>query len=886
MKNLRSTTQITAGRERDRHVRLHRARAARGGARSTRAPTSTRSAACSTRRSRARCPYPRETAAATMFAHLDAPPPSVHRRCVPDAPRAARRGRPARDGQGPATTATRRPATSAARRSPRSTGRRCARRAQRRGRRRAPGGARAARRSRCPPALAVETARGPFVGRAARAGAAASALRAADDGRAPVRAAHRRARDRQDAAGDRARPRAPTPRARPCSTAARTPSRSSPTSRSSPRSQHYIAHRETLRLPAELEPELAELARFVPALRRHLPELREPIAEDPETRRYRLFEAVTRLLALRRPRAPDGADPRRPALGRHARPRCCSATCCRTPSRCGCSCSARSATPTARARRARASCWRGCAATPRSSGSRSTGSTPPRREALVAAHGGSVTRRSCAGCSDGDRGQPVLHRGDAAQPGRGRRRVELERALSRIARARGRQGDDRARASRSLGETANQVLSVAAVVGREFRLEVLEALIDEPDERIIDALEEAVDAGLVREVDDESTASCSPTRSCARRSTSARARAAACACTTGSARRWRTLGRRRTRPSSPTTSSRAATSTARARRSTTRCAAAEQAAAALRLRGGAEHYRRALERCATTRRGAASCCSRSAAPSCAPATPRRARRSPRPPRSRAARTCPTQLAAGRARLRRPPRRGGVIDREGIALLEEALDALGDRRAPLARAAARAAGRPPALRRRGRARRRRSAPRRWRWPSELGDPRALVAALESRHTALLHVDHLDERLRLSEELLALAGADRRARARGARRTTGTSTTCSRPATVEAARAASSRGSARWPSELRQPLYSISRRAGRRCGRSWPTASRTTEALIARAYEIGKRAQAPRGRVEAAAQLARGRLARGRARQLRRAARGLGARANPQLGRTCR
>ena len=38
---------------------------------------------------------------------------------------------------------------------------------------------------------------------------------------------------------------------------------------------------------------------------------------------------------------------------------------------------------------------------------------------------------------------------------------------------------------------------------------------------------------------------------------------------------------------------------------------------------------------------------------------------------------------------------------------------------------------------------------------LGDPRALLGALESRHAALLHVDHVDERLRLSEELLGLA-----------------------------------------------------------------------------------------------------------------------------------
>jgi tetratricopeptide (TPR) repeat protein len=38
---------------------------------------------------------------------------------------------------------------------------------------------------------------------------------------------------------------------------------------------------------------------------------------------------------------------------------------------------------------------------------------------------------------------------------------------------------------------------------------------------------------------------------------------------------------------------------------------------------------------------------------------------------------------------------------------------------------------------------------------LDDPRGHIAALESRHAALLHVDHLDERLRLSAELLELA-----------------------------------------------------------------------------------------------------------------------------------
>ena len=39
---------------------------------------------------------------------------------------------------------------------------------------------------------------------------------------------------------------------------------------------------------------------------------------------------------------------------------------------------------------------------------------------------------------------------------------------------------------------------------------------------------------------------------------------------------------------------------------------------------------------------------------------------------------------------------------------------------------------------------------------VGDPEALITALQSRHAALLHVSHLDERLALDDEILALAG----------------------------------------------------------------------------------------------------------------------------------
>ncbi len=52
-----------------------------------------------------RVPYPRDTLAAKLFAHLESPPPSVTA-LVPEAPARARRRDRHRAGQGPATTAT------------------------------------------------------------------------------------------------------------------------------------------------------------------------------------------------------------------------------------------------------------------------------------------------------------------------------------------------------------------------------------------------------------------------------------------------------------------------------------------------------------------------------------------------------------------------------------------------------------------------------------------------------------------------------------------------------------------------------------------------------------------------------------------------------------
>jgi tetratricopeptide (TPR) repeat protein len=91
---------------------------------------------------------------------------------------------------------------------------------------------------------------------------------------------------------------------------------------------------------------------------------------------------------------------------------------------------------------------------------------------------------------------------------------------------------------------------------------------------------------------------------------------------------------------------------------------------------------------------------------------------------------------------------GVVDREGIALLERAIEEAGERVPLLARLAdclrfADEEERVLALSARA---------------VELAtEPQEIVLALESRHGALLHVEHLDERLALSERMLELAAS---------------------------------------------------------------------------------------------------------------------------------
>ena len=234
---------------------------------------------------------------------------------------------------------------------------------------------------------------------------------------------------------------------------------------------HFVAHREQLELPPGLELELGGgpvRPRAAPARGR---QLTETLAEDADD---------APLPAVRGRRAAARASP--PASARSScssttctgptpRRRCCSATCSRTSRRCGCWCSA---PPRRRALRSNelGELISRMRRQPAFERIELDGLTPRRRERW-SARGRELAVRAPAG--RGDRGQPVLHRGDAAEPAGARGAgAEPDRG------ARGRQGDDLAPPRGSSRETANQRAQRGAVVGRQFDLQLLEELVDEP----------------------------------------------------------------------------------------------------------------------------------------------------------------------------------------------------------------------------------------------------------------------------------------------------------------------------------------------------------------------------------------------------------------------
>ena len=310
-----------------------------------------------------------------------------------------------------------------------------------------------------------------------------------------------------------------------------------------------------------------------------------------------------------------------------------------------------------------------------------------------------------------------------------------ERALSRIAVPEGVK-ELIGRRLAQLSEPANRVLSVASVVGRRFDLTLLETLLDRD---VLDALEEAAASGLIREAGELDRFAFSHALV---RETLYEAQS-----TSRRVRLHRRIGEALVASGDANPAElayhfhegRAPEAVGYA------LAAAEQATAALAYEEAAEHYRRAGDDLST--RLALGAAELRAGDPAARATFAAA--------AAVARAQNDRDALAEAALGHSGRHAaaGELDREVIALLEEALAAYDEDHYLAVRLKARLVD---ALQFAHEEERREALSAEvLAMAHRLGDPRAQLVALEARHAALLHVDHLDERLRLGEELLALA-----------------------------------------------------------------------------------------------------------------------------------
>ena len=394
-----------------------------------------------------------------------------------------------------------------------------------------------------------------------------------------------------------------------------------------------------------------------------------------------------------------------------------------------------------------------------------------------------------------------------------------ERALSRIAVPEGVK-EMISRRLAQLSETANQVLRVASVVGRRFDLGLLDRLLDEPVEGIIEVLEEATDAGLIREADelDRFTFAHALVRETLYEVQSASRRV----------RLHRRIGEELEAGGAANPAElayhfhegRAPQAVGYA------LAAAEQANAALAYEEAAEHYRRADDGLKTRLAlGAAEL--RAGDPS-ARATFAAA--------AELARAEGDRDALAEAALGHSGRHAeaGVDDPEARALLEEALAAQTGDSLLGVRLRARLVDQF------GQTRREQLSAEALEMAHRLEDPRALLVALESRHAALQHVDHLEERLRLSEELLLLADhvGERELEALGQHWRIYDLLEAGR---VEDARRAH-RALSRRAAELRQPLYSHFTVGWEVVWAQMAGRVGDAERLAREAFDLGRRAQA--------------------------------------------
>ena len=523
----------------------------------------------------------------------------------------------------------------------------------------------------------------------------------------------------------------------------------------------YLAHRHDDALAEQLDLELCELGRFIPGLRRTAAPLADPLVVEPEARRYRLFEAVTRLLAFVAEEHPvvlvlddlHWADASTALLLRHVVQqlqdvRLLVLGTLREVE----NCHADDLVQLLARMRPQPAFERIAV----------DGLDSHETAALVAAHDGGTASDTFIGrLRHATAGNPLFIRETLKSLDEldGADGMSQERALSLVGVPAGAKEMIAQRILR-LAETTQKVLAHASVIGTEFSIAVLDVLIDKPADEIITALEEADRAGLVRESSEQID-----------RFAFTHALVRDALFEQQSASRRQRLHRRIGEALEQTSHERPVSAAELAHhfyvsRDLDRGAkalqysvqAADAAARALAHEDALEHYGRALitldmqapederRRCEMLlARGGVEL--RQGSPA--------ARRTFQAAAALARRhDQPDQL--GRAALGLAGRysEAGIIDAEAIALLEEALaqrdqqdsalraqltarlaDALqftadGARSSELSHAALVIARR-------------------------TGDTHTLVTALESRHTALLHTAHLEERLRLSEEILALA-----------------------------------------------------------------------------------------------------------------------------------
>ena len=527
--------------------------------------------------------------------------------------------------------------------------------------------------------------------------------------------------------------------------------------------QHYLAHRHDEALAKKLDLELCELGRFIPGLRRSTATLAAPLAAEPEARRYRLFEAVTRLLTYVAEESPvvlilddlHWADASTALLLRHVvqglqDARLLVLGTMRDVE----SCRSEDLVQLLARMRPQQHAFERISV---------QGLDADETAALVAAHnpaevGDAFVRRLRRATA----GNPLFIREmlkslDELQDGEGGA-VPSELALTRIGVPEGAQAMIAQRIQQQ-SELAQKVLADASVVGTEFSLGVLDVLASEPVDEVIGALEEATRAGLIRESDEQLdrfvfTHALVRDALCEQQSASRRVRL------------HRRIGEALEQAAPAAVNAAelahhffASRDLDAGQKAVQYCVrAGDVAARALAHEAALEHYRGALI----------------ALDMQAPEDERR--------------RCEVLLAIGGVELRRgdPAARAtfqaaaqlarrhgqldqlgcaalgfagryseaGIVDHVAIGLLEEALAALPEEDSTLrAQLTARLAD---ALQFTGdSARTTALSHEALLMARRLGDTRTLITALESRHTALLHIEHLDERLRLSEEILALA-----------------------------------------------------------------------------------------------------------------------------------